>query len=144
MKNLTKNFTLEELTHSSTAIIKKIDNSPNEDEYQNLIKLAAMLQIIRDYYGQPIIVSSGFRCKKLNKAVGGASNSDHLFGCAADISSASNSKIDNKKLFDLICSLIANEKIELRQLIDEKEYSWIHLSINNLHNGYKRNQILHL
>lgn len=140
MKNLTKNFTLEELTTTN----HKVDNTPNDDEVQNLTKLAATLQTIRDTYNQPIIISSGFRCKHLNKIVGGVSNSDHVFGCAADIHSKSNTKGDNKKLFDLIVSLIKQERIECRQLIDEKNYSWIHIGINSLHNNYRKNQILHL
>lgn len=140
MKNLTKNFTLEELTTTN----HKVDNTPNDDEVQNLTKLAATLQTIRDTYNQPIIISSGFRCKQLNKIVGGVSNSDHVFGCAADIHSKSNTKGDNKKLFDLIVSLIKQERIECRQLIDEKNYSWIHIGINSLHNNYRKNQILHL
>lgn len=141
MNQLTKNFTLEELIHTNY----KVENTPNENEKQNLIKLAATLQTIRDYYQKPIIISSGFRCKKLNKMVGGASNSDHLFGCAADLHALNNQKYENKKLFDLIVQLIKNEKLECRQLIDEKDYTWIHISINDgLHNKYKKNQIIHL
>ena len=82
---LSKNFSLEELIKSDTANECGIKNSPNSLELKNLTNLTTkILQPIRDAFGKPIIISSGFRCVQLNKKVGGASNSDHLFGAAAD------------------------------------------------------------
>ena len=49
-----------------------------------------------------------------------------------------------KELFDIIVEMIKNEEIEVRQLIDEKDYSWVHVSQNNKYNGYRKNQILHI
>lgn len=78
--NLTENFTLEELVHSDTANAKGIDNTPTQEIIDNLKELAEnVLQPIRDKWGKPLIVNSGYRCKKLNKAVGGVSTSQHCF-----------------------------------------------------------------
>ena len=49
-----------------------------------------------------------------------------------------------KELFDIIVDMIKNEEIEVRQLIDENNYSWVHVSQNNKYNGYRKNQILHI
>lgn len=142
---ISENFTLEELYRSYTADSMGIDNKPNEKIKNNLIILVKeVLQPIRNEYGKPIIVSSGYRCEKLNKAVGGANNSDHKFGCAADIHTLSDSKEDNKKLFDLIVEMAKEGKIKCRQIINEFGYSWIHVSINNEYNTNKNNQILHI
>lgn len=142
--NITKNFTLEELTKSTTAKRLGIDNTPNEDQMFYLKKLANVLQKIRDEYGKPIIVTSGFRCEKLNKAVKGAKNSDHKYGAAADILSLSDSKEDNKILFDLIVKMATTDQIVLRQIINEYDYDWVHISINNEFNRRKKNEILHI
>lgn len=142
---ISNNFTLEELYKSYTADSLKIDNKPNEKMKNNLIILVKeVLQPIRDAFGQPIIVSSGYRCSKLNKAVGGAANSDHLYGCAADIHTKSDKPEDNKVLFDTICMLAKTKKIKCRQIIDEYGYNWVHVSINNEYNSKKDNQILHI
>jgi uncharacterized protein YcbK (DUF882 family) len=103
MENLSKNFTYEELTHSTTAKRLKINNTPNDEEKGKLKKLAeTILQPIREKYGRPIVVTSGFRCVKLNLAVGGVKSSQHCKGEAADIRSVSDSVKDNKELFDLV------------------------------------------
>ena len=103
-----------------------------------------MLQPIRSAWRKPIVVSSGFRSPLLNRIVNGAKRSDHLFGAAADIHTVSDTKEENKQLFDLIVQMINDHKIEVRQLIDEKNYNWIHVSINNSMNLPRNNQILHL
>jgi len=64
-----------------------------------------ILDPLRESWGNPIIVSSGYRCQELNKAVGGAKTSQHLLGQASDIHTKSNTREENKKLFDLIKSL---------------------------------------
>lgn len=140
---LARNFTLEELTKSSTAQKYNIKNIPDANSLSNLKKLCEdVLQPIRDEYKNPIYVTSGYRCSALNKKVKGAANSDHIYGAAADIKA--NSKENNKLLFEIIIKLIDNKKIRCRQLIDENDYSWIHISINHNKNTYKVNQILHL
>lgn len=137
---LTKNFTLEELSNSSTAKRLGIDNIPNNEQVNNLRLLCEkVLQPIREKYGKPIIVSSGFRCDKLNKAVGGSKTSEHRYGMAADFHSLSDTLSDNKELWDLIRTMNLN----FGQLIYEygSDYGpdWIHISYNEKNN---RKQIL--
>ena len=84
---LTEHFTLEEFTTSSTAKARCIDNSVSSqrvvDNLRNLCE--QVLEPLRSYANQPITISSGYRCKALNKVVGGARNSQHMTGEAADI-----------------------------------------------------------
>jgi len=86
--HLSPHFTVEELCYSETAQIEDIDNKPTEEVLAQLHKLANItLEGIRKICGDnPVEISSGYRCPQLNAVVGGASNSAHLFGCAADIS----------------------------------------------------------
>lgn len=137
--NLSKNFTLSELTYSNSADCYNIENKPGRLELENLKKLCNnILQPIRDKYGKSIYVNSGYRNPKLNRLVGGSSSSQHTLGQAADITVGS--KEGNKKLFDLIVQMIEDKEITVGQLIDESEYKWIHISL-----PYRKvNQILHL
>lgn len=130
-----KYFTIKELCKSSTAIQKGIDNTPNSEIVSNLEQLVdKVLDPLREEFGEPIIVNSGYRSPALNKAVKGAANSQHVSGQAADITAGS--KFGNKRLF------ILAQKLDLPfdQLIDEKNYSWIHIS----HSPRNRKQVLHL
>ena len=97
-----KYFTLTELTKSATATRLKIDNTPTAEAKQNLVNLIdKILDPLREAYGKPIIVTSGYRCPKLNKAVGGSTSSQHMKGMAADIRTTSDLHEDNRKLYDL-------------------------------------------
>lgn len=130
-----KYFTLKELTESSTAKQFNISNDPNETITQNLINLVNyILDPLREAWGSPIYVTSGYRSPELNKKVKGAKTSQHILGQAADIKGGD--KITNKKLFQLIQSL----KLPYDQLIDEYDYSWIHIS----YSPRNRRQILHI
>lgn len=142
---LTKNFALEELTASETANRLKINNTPPAEVQAKLRLLCEyILQPLREAYGKPIIVSSAYRCDVLNRAVGGASNSDHKFGCAADIHTLSNVPACNKELFDIAVNLMRNGKLKhVKQIIDEYNYKWIHISYQD-GRTIKRNQVLHL
>lgn len=83
--NLSSNFTLAELTKSSTADRRGIDNTPTEKEINKLKLLTTeVLQPVRDHFG-PVKINSGFRCLKLNRAIGSRDTSQHLSGEAADI-----------------------------------------------------------
>lgn len=142
MENLSDNFTLEELISSNTAKAKGINNIPGAIEKQNLKLLAqTVLQPIRDKYGKPISVTSGYRCPKLNSAVGGSKTSQHLKGQAADIKCTATSKAE---LFNLIKGMINKGELTVGQLIWEygtkKEPNWIHVSLPYT----KKNQILYL
>jgi len=142
---LTKNFTFEELTKSDTALRKNINNTPDKQSTAYLTELAeTVLQPIRDAWGKPIVVSSGFRCYRLNRTVGGAKYSDHRYGAAADIHTLTNYPKDNEKLFNKILELAGEGKIKCRQIIDEYGYKWIHLSINHAEKEHRYNEILHL
>jgi len=140
---LTNNFTFEELTHSDTAVRNKINNTPDEWSEVNLVKLAtSVLQPIRDSWGKPIVVSSGFRCQTLNTKLGGANNSDHKYGAAADIHALPNDKASNKELYNTIVQMANEGKIRCRQIINEFDYSWIHVSVNHPKNTEKYNELL--
>lgn len=129
-----KYFSIRELTKSATAARKGIDNSPSTQVEQNLTALIEMvLDPLREAYGKPIIVTSGYRCEKLNRAVGGAANSQHVKGEAADIRSVQDTPEENKKLFDLIVKL----KLPFDQLINEYNYDWVHVSFCLRHRRQK-------
>lgn len=90
---------MAELTKSETAMRRKIDNTPTEAVKKNLTALVdKVLDPLREAWGQPIIVSSGYRCPKLNRAVGGVASSQHTLGQAADIHTVSDKPSENKKL----------------------------------------------
>jgi hypothetical protein len=82
---LTPHFTLAELTASSTARRLKLDNTPGADALRRLQGTAEMLERIRATLNAPVVVTSGYRGPRVNKAVGGVSSSDHMTGQAADI-----------------------------------------------------------
>lgn len=124
-----KYFTIDELTASATARKKGIKNVPNEEERLNLIALvAAVLDPLREKYGKPIIVTSGFRCAALNKCVGGVTGSQHRKGEAADIVTKEGAK-GNFELGRLIV-----ESGQFDQVIfedcgkDDLLPQWIHVS----------------
>ena len=131
-----KYFTINELTNSATAKRKGIDNRPSQDVTSALTALVDnVLDPLRQAYGQPIVVTSGYRCPKLNKAVGGSSSSQHVKGEAADIRCVSDSPKENKVIFDLIRKL----NLPFDQLINEYNYDWIHVSFSRYK---KRGQVL--
>lgn len=131
-----RNFTIQELTASATAAAKKINNDPTPEAAENLKLLVDnVLDPLRDAYGKPIRVNSGYRSPALNKAVKGSKTSQHVKGQAADITAGS--KQENKKLFELAQQL----NLPYCQLIDERGFSWVHISYDK--NNVKR-QILHL
>ena len=97
-----KYFSISELTYSTKAKELHIDNTPfSYTIIDNLTSLIEnLLDSIRDAWGKPLHVNSGYRCPALNKAVGGKPTSQHLKGEAADITTGS--KAENKKLFEMI------------------------------------------
>lgn len=130
-----KYFTIEELCRSDTAQRLGLPNRPTAKATENLTALVDhVLDPLREEWGRPIIVNSGYRCKALNKAVGGVANSQHLLGEAADITAGS--RQFNRLLFQLIQDL----GLPFDQLIDESGMSWIHVS----YSPRNRRQILRL
>ncbi len=130
-----KFFTLRELTKSDTAIRKGIKNVPSKSEEANLIVLVEnILDPLRETYGKPIIVTSGYRCEELNRLIGGSKTSQHRSGQAVDIRTVIDTPEENKKLYDLIIKL----NLPFDQLIDEHNFDWVHVSYSPKH----RKQIL--
>lgn len=130
-----KYFTIEEMTKSSTAKANGIDNTPSEEGVLKLQKLIeAVLDPLREWYGKPIRVNSGFRCEALNEAVRGSDTSQHRLGEAADITVGT--KKGNKKLFEYI-----KDNLPFDQLINESNFSWVHVSYRE---GRLRKQVLAL
>lgn len=126
------NFKISELIYSETAIIKNINNMPDINSLDNLLNLIFYcLQPIRDKLNEPMIITSGFRCKEINKLVGGVYNSQHLYGQAADF-------VVKKYTPSQIIEKIKKSDIEFDQLINEYN-KWIHISFNK---GKNRRQIL--
>lgn len=132
-----KFFTIKELTKSDTAKRNRINNVPTKQEEQNLIALVNnILDPLREAYGKPIIVTSGFRCEGLNKLVKGSKTSQHRLGQAADIRTVEDTREENKKLFELIKEL----NLPFDQLINEYDFDWVHVSYSPQH----RRQILNI
>lgn len=130
-----KYFTIEEMTKSSTAKANGIDNTPSDEGVLKLQKLIeAVLDPLREWYGKPIRITSGYRCEALNKAVGGSDTSQHRLGEAADITVGT--KKGNKKLFEYI-----KDNLPFDQLINESNFSWVHVSYRE---GRLRKQVLAL
>lgn len=127
-------FTFNELFRSDTALKMGIDNMPNSPDIRDsLTRLVnEILDPVRGRWGSPIRVTSGYRCKELNKAVGGSRTSQHLVGEAADIVPTNG---DVRGLFILIKQMINNGEIEVGQAILEYGGSsrprWIHVSLRN-------------
>ena len=118
-----KYFSFQEMERSDTAVRYAIDNSIPEKLKNNVARLVDnVLDPLREAWGRPLAVSSGYRCPALNKAVGGSATSHHLRGMAADITTGNNA--DNRRLFQLIINL----KLPFTQLIDERDFSWVHVS----------------
>lgn len=82
---MAKYFSIEELTRSATAVREEIDNTIPDRLLTNITRLIDYLDKVREEFGAPIRVSSGYRCPKLNKAVGGSKESQHMQGLAADL-----------------------------------------------------------
>ena len=111
-----KYFTVSEFVRSEAADKKGIDNRLPKDLLPNVQALVNnVLDPLREAYGKPIIITSGYRCDALNKAVGGVPTSELRLGMAADIVGTPNTKAENKRLFNLIQSL----DLPFNQLIDE-------------------------
>jgi hypothetical protein len=130
---LSQHFTLEEFVYSETAIRKGIDNYPTNEAITNLLMLCRdVLEPAREEYGKAMIISSGYRCEELNRAVGGAKTSQHMTGCAADIVCS-----EPRKLFDII-----KRQGKFDQLLWEHsgKTQWLHVSYKS--NGKNRQQAI--
>ena len=139
-----KYFTFSELCFSHTALKYHINNEPSAPIVRNLTALVDnVLDPIRVRWGQPLIVTSGYRCPWVNHFVNGMPNSQHLKGQAADIVTQGCDPVENYRLFELI----KDSDIPFDQLIAEHcsygrgtaACQWLHVSYNPQHN---RNQVI--
>jgi len=125
--NLSKNFTLSELTKSQTATRLGINNTPSSQQIFNLKNLCEnVLQKIRDRFEKPVIVSSGFRSIELCHAIGSSAKSQHAKGQAADIEIPG---VSNKDLSDWISQNVSFDQVilEFHDPI-EPNSGWVHVS----------------
>jgi hypothetical protein len=130
--NLSPHFTLDELTHTDH---REIDNSPNQAEIDNLQRLANFLEEVKTVVGgKPVMISSGFRCKALNDAVGSKDTSQHRIGCAADF------RVPGMTPDEVVKAIVASG-IGYDQVIREFD-RWTHISIPNQATGSPRKQAL--
>lgn len=140
-------FTPYEFIKSDTANRLKIDNTPTPQVMDNIIQVMRVMDVIREewtsyckenYLGSPaIIVNSGYRSEALNKAVNGSKTSAHKIGSACDFEALNG---QNKALFEVTKKTLLDNNIPFDQLLDEWNWSWIHLGLKNLQ-GLQRRQI---
>lgn len=139
--NLTKHFTLQEMTASETAVRRGFDNTPNATELANLVRTAELLEEVKAVLDmKPILVNSAFRSKPVNDAVGSRDTSQHRLGCAADI------RVPGMNP-DQVCRAIINSGIQFDQLIREfwtpdGGGGWTHISVPNTKEMTPRRQAL--
>lgn len=133
--HLTPHFTLDELTASETAARNGWDNTPNDQELANLVRLADFLEQVKVVLGgKPIMVNSAFRSKKVNDAVGSRDTSQHRLGCAADF------KVPGMTPDEVVRKIVASG-IGYDQVIREFD-RWTHISVPNSENTSPRKQAL--
>ena len=137
---LSNNLSLAEVIKSNTAIRRGIDNTPTDVHIENLKYLAEkVFQPIREHFGKPIFISSGYRSTALNEAIGGSKTSQHSKGEAIDIDMDHRNGPENEEVFHYI-----RENLPFDQLIWEfgtdKRPDWVHVSYNS--DGEQRGQIL--
>ena len=130
--NLSENFTYEELTHTDH---REFDNTPNEAEMANLVRLANFLEQVREVLGgRSIHINSAFRSAEVNKAVGSSDKSQHRHGCAADI------RVKDMTPDEVVSAIIASG-LPYDQVIREFD-RWTHVSIPNEEGHEPRNMAL--
>ena len=136
---VSKNISYKEATHSKTAKRLGIDNTPNAEQFSNMVYVAeGIFQPLREHFGVPIYISSFFRSEALNTAIRGSASSTHKKGEAMDLDADVYGKITNAQIFHYI-----KDNLEFDQLIwefgTEDNPAWVHVSLSKRNN---RNQIL--
>lgn len=125
---LSKHFKLSEFIKSSTATARKIDNTPTLEVVSNLQYLCVnVLEPLREYFNSPIVISSGYRCPKLNAAVGGVSSSQHMTGEACDIHIPD--EATGKKWFEWMISNLRYHQLIWEKATPASTHHWIHVAI---------------
>lgn len=137
--NLSENFTLEEMTFSQTAARRGIDNTPTPEHFRNLRRLCALLEDVRDVCATPVRITSGYRCEELNRAVGGAKNSQHLTGCAADIKCIG---LPIEETMQIIIEADLSYDQLIMEFADSPSGGWVHISVPNDPQDKPRKEVL--
>jgi hypothetical protein len=138
---LSEHLDLSEVTRSDMAKRKGISNEPTPEHLENFKKLAEnIFEPIRKHFGQPIFISSGYRSKELNTAIGGALTSQHCSGEAIDIDMDGHSNtITNKAVFDYIKSNLNFDQL-IWEFGTDSNPDWVHVSYEST--GKQRKQVL--
>jgi len=135
MTQLSPHFSLEELTHSDVAVRNGYDNTPDEATILNLTRLAEFLEKVKRLLNdKPVMISSAYRSKQVNDAVGSKDTSQHRLGCAADIRVPGMTP-------DEVTQAIKNSDLPFDQVIREFD-AWTHLSVPNREGEQPRGQAL--
>lgn len=140
MQTYFPNFELREFLESDTAKARGIDNTPSFSDVLHIMELCeVLLQPLRDAWGSPINVTSGYRCEKLNKAVGGVSSSAHLIGYAVDLQPG-NGRFEDFVKF--VRAWVAKYQIKFDQILIESQgcVKWLHIGLRS-NGGLQRRQI---
>lgn len=140
--NLSINFTLDELIQSEYAIRNNIKEqfTPSEEIVSNLKDLCIhILQPVRDYLKKPLTITCGYRCPRVNTGVGGATNSQHMVGQAADVKYMIDGKVYNKVLLKAIVDLNLPFDQIIYEFGDDTNPAWVHVSYDK---NRSRKQIL--
>jgi len=130
--NLTLHFTLEELTFTDH---REFDNTPNDQELENLKRLSLFLEEVKKLLGgKAIMVNSAFRSEEVNRAVGSTDKSQHRLGCACDF------RVPNMTPDEVVKEII-NSNLQYDQCIREFD-RWVHVSIPNIEDAKPRKMAL--
>ena len=125
---LTKNISLNEAIFSQTAVRNKIDNTPSSEILSHIRELIGFLDPIREKWGKPIYITSGYRCEALNTLVKGVKTSNHLTGYAADM------KTENvSKFYYWLVRYMLDNHIKFDELFLETKGAsqWVHFALKN-------------
>ena len=128
MQKISKHCSLHEAIQSQTATRRKIDNTPTEQHLKNMNLVAERcFEPIRTHFGVPLFISSFYRSKRLNQAIGGSKTSDHQYGLAIDIDADVFGGVTNAEIYEW-----AKVNLEYDQLIwefgTEENPAWVHIS----------------
>jgi len=127
---LSKNLSLSEVIYSQTALRRDIDNTPTEEHIKNLRYIAEQIfQPIREHFGVPIYISSGYRSKALNEAIGGSPTSFHSHGMALDLDQDGRNKgVSNADVFYYIKNNLSFTEL-IWEFGNEVNPNWVHVAI---------------
>lgn len=135
---MAKYFTVAEMLKSETADKNKIQNIPSVEVQQNIEELLEVLDDLREFYGKPIKITSGYRCSELNRLVGGSPTSAHVIGYAADLQPVQGSFEEFKAS---VLKWLKKSRVKFDQCIIErnKNTQWVHFGLYN-RKGQQRGQ----